>query len=118
MNLTCMQRPMNTAPANEPLTALSIALPYLSRIRGKDSEGRNFKEYVVLDHISTKGLQVRLPQRLKPETTLSIVVRLSLQPEWQVSAQYLAVRGKVVSITPQLEGGNRISVSFTRCRFI
>lgn len=109
---------MNTAPANDQLATLPIALPYLTRIRGKDSEGRKFKEYVVLDHISTSGLQVRLQQKLKPGTQLSIIVRLSLQPEWQVSAQYLAVRGKAVKIAPQLDGTNSITVTFTRCRFI
>ena len=118
MNLTGTQGHLNTAPANEPLTALPIALPYLTRIRGKDSEGRKFKEYVVLDHISTNGLQVRLQQKLKPGIQLSIIVRLSLQPEWQVSAQYLAVRGKVLSVAPQSDGTNGIKVSFTRCRFI
>lgn len=109
---------MNTAPANDQLTTLPIALPYLTRIRGKDIEGRKFKEYVVLDHISTSGLQVRLQQKLRLASSLSIIVRLSLQPEWQVSAQYLAVRGKVVNVAPQSDGTSSISVSFTRCRFI
>lgn len=83
-----------------------------------DTEGHKFKDYVVLENISTGGLYVRLPQRLRPGLMLFIAVRLSLQPEWQVSAQYLVARGKVAQVEPQADGSNRIAVAFTRCRFI
>ena len=83
-----------------------------------DTEGHKFKDYVVLEKISTGGLYVRLPQRLRPGLMLFIAVRLSLQPEWQVSAQYLVARGKVAQVEPQADGSNRIAVVFTRCRFI
>lgn len=109
---------MNTAPANEPARDSQLPLPYLARIHGMDTEGHKFKDYVVLENISTGGLYVRLPQRLRPGLMLFIAVRLSLQPEWQVSAQYLVARGKVAQVEPQADGSNRIAVAFTRCRFI
>lgn len=109
---------MNTAPANEPVRDTQLPLPYLARIHGMDAEGRLFKDYVVLENISSSGLDVRLPQRLKPGLMLFIVVRLSLQPEWHVSAQYLVARGKIAEIEPQADGTSRVAVAFTRCRFI
>ena len=109
---------MNTATANEPIGNSPVALPYLTRVSGRDAAGRKFKDYALLDNIGTTGLSVRLSHSLTPGMKLSVAVRLSLQPEWQVSAQYLVARCQVIRVEPQADGTSGVAVSFTRCRFI
>src|SRR6266480_1003904 len=72
--------------------------PYPIRLRGKNSEGRAFKEETVLDNLSAGGLYLHLQQKLVVGAQVSIAVRLSVSSPKEVPALRLAARGNVLRV--------------------
>jgi len=92
--------------------------PYPVRLRGQNSEGRTFKEEMLLDNLSVGGLYLHLKQRLLAGTEVSVSVRLSVSPTKDVPALRLAARGRVLRVEAENDGAYGVAVEFTKRRLL
>ena len=83
------------------------------RVWGIDSDGEMLSLDSLLDNISSSGLFLRIPSRLKISSQVSLVVRLL-----NGSSVMAAIRGKVLRDDPQLDGSRGIAVMITEHRVL
>jgi hypothetical protein len=89
---------------------------FLIQVRGKFESGEKFKIDTVLDDLSSGGLYLRLPEKVRPGTRLFAVVRISTNPD--VRAPRVAVVGEVTRSEPLPGGAWGLGVAFKRHRFL
>ena len=90
---------------------LADSLPV--RVWGIDSEGEMVSLDCRLDNLSSSGLFLRMPCKIKLRSQISLVVRLL-----NGSGAMAAIRGKVLRDEPQLDGSRGIAVRITEHRFL
>ena len=89
------------------------------RVRGVDEEGEAFRVNTVLDNISTDGLYLRLPRRVKVGAKVSLIIWFA--DSWIDTTQRvvrLAARGVVMRADPLKGGTFGYAVGLTRKRFL
>jgi len=90
---------------------LSDPLP--ARVWGVDREGEMVSQDCSVENLSSSGLFLRIPYRIKLRSQISLVVRLL-----NGSGSMAAIRGKVLRDEPQLDGSRGIAVRITEHRFL
>jgi hypothetical protein len=101
---------------SESRTTERIYQSFLISVGGKFESGVKFKIDTVLDDLSSGGLYLRLPERVRPGTRLFAVVRISTVPD--VRAPRIAVVGVVTRSEPLPGGAWGLGVAFKRHRFL
>jgi hypothetical protein len=95
-----------------------VCIPYPGRLRGIDSEGRQFKEETVLSNLSAGGLYLRSNRKVREGDTVSVAVRLSVGSVEGTSVLHLAAQGVVLRAESQSDGQLGIAVEFKRKRIL
>jgi hypothetical protein len=90
---------------------LSDSLP--ARVWGIDREGEMVSQDCRVENLSSSGLFLRMPCRIKLRSQISLVVRLL-----NGSGSTAAIKGKVLRDEPQLDGSRGIAVRITEHRFL
>lgn len=90
---------------------LSDCLP--ARVWGIDCEGEMVSLDCRVENMSSSGLFLRMPCRIKLRSRISLVVRLL-----NGSGSMAAIKGKVLRDEPQLDGSRGIAVKITEHRFL
>jgi hypothetical protein len=90
---------------------LTDSLP--ARVWGIDREGEMVSLDCRLDNLSSSGLFLKVPCRIKLRSQISLVVRLL-----NGSGSMAAIKGKVLRDEPQLDGSRGIAVRITEHRFL
>jgi len=90
---------------------LSDSLP--ARVWGIDREGEMLSQDCCVENLSSSGLFLRIPCRIKLRSQISLVVRLL-----NGSGSMAAIKGKVLRDEPQLDGSRGIAVRITEHRFL
>ena len=92
--------------------------PFPTTARCVDANGEGVNINTVLDNFSAGGLYLRLPQRIEPGGKVFAVVRLTTAVASEAPAPLVAVRGVVLRVDPEPEGGCGVAIRFTRHRFL
>lgn len=90
---------------------LSDSLP--ARVWGSDSEGEMVSLDCRVENLSSSGLFLRTPCRIKLRSQISLVVRLLNE-----SGAMAAIKGKVLRDEPLVDGSRGIAVRITEHRFL
>jgi hypothetical protein len=115
----------NPKPTHDPLadceraerrSSLRICNPFPALVRGVTASGEGFASRTVIDNLSASGLYLRLAQHVKPGEQLSIVIWLSDDPNDELTAPRVMVRGKVLRVESQPGGAYGLAVAFVRRR--
>lgn len=90
---------------------LNDSLP--ARVWGIDSDGEIVSMDCRLDNLSSSGLFLKIPCRIKLRSQISLVIRLL-----NGSGAMAAIKGKVLRDEPQLDGSRGIAVRITEHSFL
>ena len=89
------------------------ALP--ARVWGVDSEDQPFSFECRVDNISSSGIYVRMPRRMKFSSVISLVVRLLNGP---IDGAAAAIKGIVIRDQMESDGHRGVGISIVEHRFI
>src|SRR4051812_47365866 len=73
-----------------------IETPFPALVRSVDVDDQLFEEHTVLDNFSSCGLNLRLGWRVQQGSRLFVLIRLSVAPDLDASAAYIALHGLVL----------------------
>ena len=86
-----------------------------ARVWGVDSDDQPFSLDCVLDNISSSGLYLRLPRRMKFSASISLAVRL---PNGTVDGRFAAINGTVIRDQNEHDGPAGVGVKILEHSFI
>ena len=89
------------------------ALP--ARVWGVDSEDQPFSFECRVDNISSSGIYVRMPRRMKFSSVISLVVRLLNGP---IDGAAAAIKGIVIRDQMESDGHTGVGIRIVEHRFI
>jgi hypothetical protein len=115
-SLSSNAQPRYTGP--ERRAAPRIETPFPATVRGVDVDAQLFQEYTVLDNFSSSGLYLRLARRIQQGGRLFVFVRLSVTPNADAFATYIALRGLLLRSEPRPGGIFGTALRVTHHRFI
>jgi PilZ domain len=95
-----------------------IETPFPAAVRSVDIGNQPFKEYVVLDNLSSGGLYLRLARQIQPGTRLFVLIRLSIAPDDDSSTACIALHGVVLRVEPRPGGVFGTAINLAHYRFI
>ena len=84
-----------------------------ARIWGIDHEDELISLDCLVDNLSSSGLLLRLPWRMKVSSQISVVVRLL-----NASGEMAAIKGEILRDERHLDGSRGIAVRITEYRFL
>ena len=99
-------------------TSSRIETPFPALVRSVDVDDQPFKEYAVLDNLSSGGLYLRLARQIQPGTRLFVLIRLSIAPDDDSSTACIALHGVVLRVEPRPGGVFGTAISLAHYRFI
>jgi hypothetical protein len=91
-------------------------MPFITKVRGVDAEGKDFTLDIRVNNLSTGGLYLQLPFPVNQGEKLLTVIRLTTSEN--VNALQVAAHGQVVRVEPQPNKMYGIGISFIHYRFI
>jgi hypothetical protein len=91
-------------------------MPFITKVRGVDAEGKDFTVDIRLNNLSTGGLYLQLPFPVNQGERLLTIIRLTTSEN--VKALHVAAHGRVVRIEPQPNKMYGIGVSFTHYKYL
>jgi hypothetical protein len=94
-----------------------VHVPYPARVWAVDTAGRAWKENVVLDNLSARGLYLRLNRSVQKDALLHVAVRLSTA-NGSAPALHLAARAVVLRVEPLPDGKCGVALEFGRRRVL
>jgi hypothetical protein len=89
--------------------------PFPTRAWGKDAEGQNFDVDCVLDNISSTGLYLLLPLRVKLDAELSLVIKFLNR---QGTGATALLHCRILRVEPQPDGRYGIAMTITEHHFL
>jgi PilZ domain len=89
--------------------------PFPTRAWGKDAEGQNFDVDCELDNISSTGLYLRLPMRVKSDAELSLVIKFLNR---QGTGATALLNCRILRGEPQPDGRYGIAMTITEHHFL
>ena len=89
--------------------------PFPIRAWGKDAEGQNFDVDCELDNISSTGLYLRLPMRVKSDAELSLVIKFLNR---QGTGPTALLNCRILRGEPQPDGRYGIAMTITEHHFL
>lgn len=95
-----------------------VQADYQGKLSGIGIDGRPFKDYAVLENLSSGGLYLRLMRGLREGSEVIVTVRLSSLPSGPAPLLRLAARGTVLRVEERLGGGYGVAVEFKRRRIL
>jgi hypothetical protein len=93
-------------------------MPFITKVRGVDAEGKEFTLDIRLSNLSTGGLYLQLPFPVNPGEKLLTIISLTTSDSENVNALQVAAHGRVVRLEPQPNKMYGVGVSFTHYRYI
>jgi hypothetical protein len=104
--------------SQERRTSPRIETPFPLTVRGVDIDTLPFEEHAVLDNLSGCGLYLRLGRRVQQGIRMFVLIQLSVAPDADARAAYIALHGVVVRTEPRPGGIFGIAIRLTHYRFI
>jgi len=95
-----------------------IETPFPAAVRSVDIGNQPFKEYVVLDNLSSGGLYLRLARQVQQGIRLFVLVRLSIDPDADSTTACIALHGVALRVEARLGGVFGTAISLVHYRFI
>ena len=92
--------------------------PFSAKVRGVNMNGRVFKVDAEVEDISSGGVYLRLKRPVEVGASLLVIIRFSKAWTDEVRVPTVAVRGTVLRVEPEPEGGWGVVVAITRNRFL
>jgi hypothetical protein len=93
--------------------------PFPAKVQGTDINGESFETMTVIDNLSADAMYLRLMQRVKQGTKLSVLFQLSLKTGAEaVSQPRVAVQGSVLRTETRAGGVCGVAITFDRSRFL
>jgi hypothetical protein len=99
-------------------TSPRIETPFPAIVRSVDVDAQPFEEHTVLDNLSSDGLYLRLARRVQQGGRLFVLIRLSVAPNADACATYIALHGMVLRTEARPGGIFGTAIRLTHHRFI
>lgn len=94
---------------------MRISEPFPTTISGIDSRGESFELDCVLENMSSNGVYLKIPRKLKHGSEVTMMIKLSSVPSSGAGA---AIRGVTVRTEPRGNENWGLAVAINECSFI
>ena len=104
--------------SQERRTSPRIETPFPAAVRSVDVDDQPFREYAVLDNLSSGGLYLRLARQVRQGIRLFVLIRLSIAPDADSSTACIALHGIAQRIELRPGGVFGTAIRLKHHRFI
>ena len=109
-------QPRYTGPERRASSRIQTPFPVI--VRSVEANEQPFEEHAILGNLSSCGLYLPLPRRVRQGTTLFVLIRFSVSDDADASVAWIELYGKLLRTEPQPGGLFGTAIRFTRHRLI